>query len=153
MILDIDFDSYQVSLRFHTLLLLFYLFVDRFRTKMGYQENEEVYLTLSRKELQGLCKKHGLPTTYGKPELVKMLVTHFTVIYVYRYAICTADLKQYHIFIVLWALQKKAASKERQRKKSRVGSSEREFKLLKQANLEGNISVYILYSISFVPQS
>lgn len=48
---------------------------------MVYKENEEVYLTLPRKDLQGLCKKHRLCTNHSKEELAKNLVIYFTVIF------------------------------------------------------------------------
>ncbi|XP_077229337.1 uncharacterized protein LOC143862217 [Tasmannia lanceolata] len=38
---------------------------------------EDFYLNLSRKELQGLCKKHGLPANRSKSHLVNLLVSFF----------------------------------------------------------------------------
>ncbi|KAJ0972338.1 hypothetical protein J5N97_020297 [Dioscorea zingiberensis] len=44
---------------------------------MGHQESLEFYLNLSRKELQGLCKKYNLPANRSHAQLAKSLVSHF----------------------------------------------------------------------------
>ncbi|XP_078165010.1 uncharacterized protein LOC144559756 isoform X2 [Carex rostrata] len=44
---------------------------------MGYKESYEAYINLSRKELQGLCKKHNLPANKCQSELAKSLASYF----------------------------------------------------------------------------
>ncbi|KAM0946558.1 hypothetical protein DsansV1_C09g0096231 [Dioscorea sansibarensis] len=44
---------------------------------MGRQESLEFYLNLSRKELQGLCKRSNLPANRSHVQLAKSLVSHF----------------------------------------------------------------------------
>lgn len=48
---------------------------------MGYKESYEAYINLSRKELQGLCKKHNLPANKCQSELAKSLASYFKVFY------------------------------------------------------------------------
>ncbi|XP_072972340.1 uncharacterized protein [Typha angustifolia] len=43
---------------------------------MGYQENLELYLKFSRKELQALCKKHHLPANKSHSHLAKSLASY-----------------------------------------------------------------------------
>ncbi|XP_038970449.1 uncharacterized protein LOC103706020 isoform X1 [Phoenix dactylifera] len=42
---------------------------------MAYQENLEFYFNLSRRELQGLCKKHNLPANRSHAQLAKSLAS------------------------------------------------------------------------------
>ncbi|KAF3336595.1 hypothetical protein FCM35_KLT19181 [Carex littledalei] len=44
---------------------------------MGYKESYEAYINLSRKELQGLCKRHNLPANKCQSELAKSLASYF----------------------------------------------------------------------------
>uniref|UniRef100_A0A1D1YGI4 Uncharacterized protein CG42248 n=3 Tax=Anthurium amnicola TaxID=1678845 RepID=A0A1D1YGI4_9ARAE len=44
---------------------------------MGHQGHEQVYLSLSRKELQGLCKQHGLPANRSNIDLARSLESLF----------------------------------------------------------------------------
>ncbi|XP_074569321.1 uncharacterized protein LOC141825957 isoform X2 [Curcuma longa] len=44
---------------------------------MGFQENLDFYLKMSRKELQQLCKQHDLPANKSHAILAKSLVSHF----------------------------------------------------------------------------
>lgn len=46
---------------------------------MGRLEHEEIYLSLSRKELQGLCKQHGLPANRSNIDLAGSLESLFRV--------------------------------------------------------------------------
>ncbi|PKA59297.1 hypothetical protein AXF42_Ash001391 [Apostasia shenzhenica] len=61
------------------------------RTKlMGCQENLGLYLNLSRKELQGLCKKNNLPANRSTTQLAKSLA-----LFLKRKPTCPASLKGY----------------------------------------------------------
>ncbi|KAJ4955731.1 hypothetical protein NE237_012514 [Protea cynaroides] len=51
--------------------------VPYFLKMMGNQEDEEFYRNLSRKELQSLCKKHGLPANTTNNQLAHSLVSYF----------------------------------------------------------------------------
>ncbi|KAJ1695894.1 hypothetical protein LUZ63_012592 [Rhynchospora breviuscula] len=44
---------------------------------MSYKEAYEAYINLSRKELQGLCKKHNLPANKSQSDLAKSLASYF----------------------------------------------------------------------------
>ncbi|KAJ3687781.1 hypothetical protein LUZ61_016945 [Rhynchospora tenuis] len=44
---------------------------------MSYKEAYEAYINLSRKELQGLCKKHNLPANKCQSDLAKSLASYF----------------------------------------------------------------------------
>lgn len=57
-----------------------FLFVATFQIwKMSIEEGEAFYRSLSRKELQSLCKKYGLPARKSSSEMAGSLFSFFQV--------------------------------------------------------------------------
>lgn len=46
---------------------------------MAYKDTYEAYINLSRRDLQGLCKKHSLPANKCQSDLAKSLASYFKV--------------------------------------------------------------------------
>jgi hypothetical protein len=55
---------------------------------MGYKDIYEAYINLSRRELQGLCKKNNLPTNKCQSDLAKSLASYFKVFLSPNYPSC-----------------------------------------------------------------
>jgi hypothetical protein len=48
---------------------------------MANKTNEDFYYNLSRKELQSLCKKYGLPANKSHSELATLLISYLEVLF------------------------------------------------------------------------